>query len=188
MGLVNPLQEIELMDIEDINSFSTEENRFEITDINSLNWVFRKVAALKTKEKEIQQLADVERQRIADWEKGELSTINNSLEFFENMVTRYHAKQLAEDPKAKTLTTPYGKSKSRKTKETPEKEDEGLILDYVLENEMFDFIKNSVKWAEFKKSLRIAEISGEKVVVDQNGQLVKGVTVKPESISFSLEV
>jgi Bacteriophage Mu Gam like protein len=188
MALVNPLQELELLDVEDINSIKSEETKFEIVDINSLNWVFRKVSALKAKEKEIKQLANVERERIADWERGELSTINNSLEFFENMVTHYHAKQLVEDPKAKTLTTPYGKSKSRKTKETPEKQNEEEILQYVIENEMDDFIKNSVKWAELKKSLRIAEISGEKVVVDENGQLVPGVTVKPESISFSLEV
>lgn len=188
MALVNPLQELELLDVEEISLNDSEQSKFEITDINSLNWVFRKVSALKAKEKEIKQLADVERERIAAWEKTELSTITNSLEFFQNMVAQYHAKQLEKDPKAKTISTPYGKSKTRKTKEAPEKQDEEQILQYVIENEMVDYIKNSVKWAELKKSLRIAEISGEKVVVDANGQLVPGVTVKPESISFSLEV
>lgn len=188
MSLVNPLQELELIDVEDMNTFQSEDTRFQIVDINSLNWVFRKVSALKAKEKEIKQLANVERERIADWEKGELSTINNSLSFFESMVAQYHAKQLAEDPKAKTLTTPYGKSKTRASKETPDKGNEEEILQYVIENEMADYIKNTVKWAELKKSLRIAEISGEKVVVDENGQIVPGVVIKPASISFSLEV
>ncbi|MFI8492193.1 host-nuclease inhibitor Gam family protein [Peribacillus butanolivorans] len=182
---MNSLQQIELMEVEEIRS---QETNFEITDINSLNWAFRKLTALKLKEKEIKQLANVERERIAEWEKGELSSITNSTSFFESLITLYHAKQLAEDPKAKTISTPYGKSKTRKSKETPDKANEDVILQYVIENEMDEFIKNSVRWADLKKSLKIVEISGEKVVVDENGQIVPGVSVKPESTSYFVEL
>lgn len=183
---MNALQQNELLEIDEIES--QEQTQFEITDLDSLNWAFRKLSALKSKEKEIKQLANVERDRIAQWEQSELSTIENSTSFFESLIQQYHAKQLAEDPKAKTISTPYGKSKTRKSKEAPEKANEDELLEYVLENEMLDFIKNSVKWSDLKKTLKIVEISGEKVVVDENGQLVKGVTVKPESISYSVEV
>ncbi|MDH5161482.1 host-nuclease inhibitor Gam family protein [Heyndrickxia oleronia] len=183
---MNALQQNELLEIDEIES--QEQTQFEITDLDSLNWAFRKLSALKSKEKEIKQLANVERDRIDQWEKSELSTIENSTSFFEGLIQRYHAKQLAEDPKVKTISTPYGKSKTRKSKEAPEKANEDELLEYVLENEMLDFIKNSVKWSDFKKTLKIVEISGEKIVVDENGQLVKGVTVKPESISYSVEV
>ncbi|MBD7937173.1 host-nuclease inhibitor Gam family protein [Cytobacillus sp. Sa5YUA1] len=182
---MNQLQQIEMMEVEEIQS---QETPFEISDLNSLNWAFRKLAALKSKEKEIKQLANVERDRIALWERGELSTIEGSVEFFENMISVYHAKQLESDPKAKTITTPYGKSKTRKSKEAPEKANEEEILQHVIENNMDDYIKNSVKWADLKKNLKIVEISGEKTVVDENGQLIPGVTVKPESISYSVEV
>ncbi len=185
---MNQLQKIELMEVEDVTSLSPEEAKFEITDKNSLNWAFRKVSALKAQEKEIKQLADAERERISEWERSELSTISNSLGFFETMVAAYHAKQLEEDPKAKTISTPYGKSKSRKSKEAPEKENEEAILQHVIENGMDDYIKTSLKWSDLKKAVKIVEIAGEKAVVDENGQLVPGMTVKPESISFSLEV
>jgi sulfur carrier protein ThiS len=184
---VNALQALELFEVEDIGAIP-EETNLEIVDINSLNWAFRKAAALKAKEKEIKQLADAERERIADWERGELSTIKSNIQFFESLVSVFHAKQLAVDPKAKTLTTPYGKSKSRKSSEQPEKANEEMILQYVIENELDEFIKNSVKWAELKKSLKIVDISGEKVVVSEDGQIVPGITVKPESITFSMEV
>lgn len=183
---MNSLQQIELMEVEEIEA--QEQTQFEIKDLDSLNWAFRKLSALKSKEKEIKQLANVERDRIAQWEKSELSTIENSTSFFEELIQKYHAQQLANDPKAKTISTPYGKSKTRKSKEAPEKGNEKVILQHVIENEMDDYIKNSVKWADLKKSLKIVEISGEKVVVDENGQIVPGVTVKPESISFSVEV
>lgn len=62
---MNSLQQIELMEVEEIQS---QETIFEITDINSLNWAFSKLTALKSKEKEIKQLANVERDRIAEWE------------------------------------------------------------------------------------------------------------------------
>lgn len=182
---MNALQKLELMEVEEIQS---QEQRFEITDLESLNWAFRKISALKTEEKNIKQLANVERDRINVWEQQELSPIHNSISFFEGLIQKYHAEQLAENPKTKTISTPYGKSKTRKSKEAPEKENEEVLLQYVIENEMDDYIENSVKWADLKKSLKITEISGEKVVVDENGQLVPGVSVKPESISYSVEV
>ena len=185
---MNALQQYELMEVEEIQSLENTEQRFEITDLDSLNWAFRKLSALKSKEKEIKKLANVERERIDQWEKSELSTIQNSTSFFESLIKCYHAKQLAEDPKAKTISTPYGKSKTRRSKETPEKVNEDQLLDYVIENDLAEFIQNSVKWADLKESLKIVEISGEKVVVNENGQIVPGVTVKPESISYSVEV
>lgn len=185
---MNSLQQIELMEVEDIQSLESTENKFEITDLDSLNWAFRKLAALKAKEKEIKQLANVERDRIANWEKSELSTIENSTSFFEALIQKYHAEKLAEDPKAKTISTPYGKSKTRKSNEAPEKANEEQLLQYIVDNDLVDFIKQSVKWADVKKTFKIVEISGEKAVVDDTGQIVPGVAVKPESISYSVEV
>lgn len=185
---MNVLQQYELMEVEDIQAISSEDSKYEIKDLESLNWAFRKLAALKSQEKEIKQLANIERDRIAAWEKSELSTIGNSTSFFESLIQNYHAQQLAENPKAKTISTPYGKSKTRRSGESVEKIDENQLLEYVFENDLAEFIKSSVKWADLKKTLLIAEISGEKAVVDENGQLVPGVSVKPESVSFSVEV
>lgn len=186
---MNSLQQIELMEVEEIEFSESTGSNYEIKDLDGLNWAFRKLHVLQLKEKEIKQLASVERDRIDTWEKGELSTIENSASFFKAHIQKYHQQLFEEDPKKnKMLSTPYGKSKTRKSKETPDKADEEVILQYVIENEMDEFIKNSVKWGDLKKSLKIVEISGEKVVVDENGQIVPGVIVKPESISYSVEV
>ncbi|MBR3117794.1 host-nuclease inhibitor Gam family protein [Bacillus paranthracis] len=182
---MNALQQSELLEVDQLQD---AEQQFEITDINQLNWAFRKLTALKAQEKEVTTLANVERDRIAEWEKGELISVHNSITFFESHVQRYHAEQLAVDPKQKTISTPYGKSKTRKSKEAPDKANEELLLDYVIQNDLAEFIKNSVKWADLKKTLKIVQIGDEKVVVDGDGQIVPGVTVKPESISYSVEV
>ncbi|HDR7932581.1 MULTISPECIES: host-nuclease inhibitor Gam family protein [Bacillus] len=182
---MNVLQQNELMEVDQLQD---AEQQFEVTDINQLNWAFRKISALKAQEKQITTLANDERERITDWEKNELKPIHNSISFFETHIRRYHMEQLEVDPKQKTISTPYGKSKTRKSKEAPEQKNKHDLLQYAIENELDDCIKNEVSWTDLKKKLKIVEISGEKVVVDENGQIVPGVTVKPESISYSVEV
>jgi len=110
------------------------------------------------------------------------------LNYFESLVSQYHAKQLESDPKAKTLSTPYGKSKSRATKEQPKQVDKDALLSHVKEAGMTEFIKEEVKWGDLKKSLHIHEVDGESVVIDGNGQVVPGVGIDPAAISFKVEV
>lgn len=176
----------------EVNEFEEKQEdvkqRFQITDLDSLNWAFRKLSAYKAREKEITDLAVKERARIDSWEQSEKKKIQDSIEFFEYLINEYHAQVLEQDPKAKTISTPYGKSKARKSKARPKKFDEAAILKHVVENDMKDYIKPSLKWAELKKSLQIAEIDGKLVAIDENGQVVPGVEVETEQTKFSVEV
>jgi Bacteriophage Mu Gam like protein. len=178
---------LEMYEIEEVEK-QEGKPRFEITDLNSLNWAFRKLKAYKAKEKEIEEVAQNERDRIDAWEEEEKKKIQDSIKFFQGLINEYHMKLLAEDPKAKTLSTPYGKSKARTVKAQPEKADENAILQHVLNNGMDEYIKPTLKWGEFKKNLKLVEVDGKKVVVDENGQIVPGVIVKPEETKFTVEV
>ncbi|MCP8969699.1 host-nuclease inhibitor Gam family protein [Ectobacillus ponti] len=181
---MNALQQLELVDVE----AQEEQQRFEITSLDSLNWVFRKVAALKSKEAEVKSLADAERIRINQWENGELLAIHSSLNYFEALITNYHAQQLAENPKAKTLSTPYGKSKSLAKKAAPKQVDKEALLTYAKEVGFTEFIKEEVKWGELKKHLYVHEVDGQQIVIDEDGQIVPGVAVEPAGVSFKVEV
>jgi thioesterase domain-containing protein len=181
---MDALRQSELLELEN------EEVRqsFQITDANSLNWAFRKMAALNSQKKEIEQLAQSERERIDQWETEQLKPVNNSLEHFETLINIYHAQLLQQDPKAKTLSTPYGKSKSRVSKEAPEKVDEKQILIHVEESRLDEFIEPKLKWGEYKKTLQIVEVNGEKHVVNEHGQVVPGVSIKPGTVTYKVEV
>jgi len=149
---MNKLQEVELSEMEEMEV--AEFTKFEVHDIDSLNWAFRKLSALKSKANEIKQLAEKERLRIESWEQSELSTVKNSIEFFESMVTQYHMKQLAEDPNSKTISTPYGKARSTTSKAQPDKQNEEELLAFVEENELpFVKLKKELKWGELKKNI-----------------------------------
>lgn len=186
MNAVQQIEEVE--EIQEVQEVQNEYAGFEITNLESLDWAFRKIFSLKKDEKEKMDFAASEHERISEWLKKELSPIHNDIGFFESLIQKYHAQVLADDPNKKTISTPYGKSKSRKSSEAPEKQDEAKLLDYAIENDEEDFIKTSINWGNIKKSLNIVEISGELVAVDMNGQIVPGVTVRPEVIKYSVEV
>lgn len=183
--MVNPLLAEEIQEVEEIQQYQ----QFQITDLDSLNWALRKVHAYDAQLKEIKSVANSERQRIDSWEQRESKGIKDSIQFFHNLIAEYHSKVLADDPKKKTLSTPYGKSKSTTSKEQPDKVDESLLLKFVEENELpFVKVEKSVKWGDLKKTLQIVEKDGGQIVIDENGQVVPGVTVKPETTTFKVEI
>lgn len=177
---MNELQEIETVE--------SEHQAFEITDLSSLGWAFKKVAEYKAKEAEINAYAKAEIDRIKEWQNKELGKTGDSIDFFQQHIERYHFKRLLDDPKAKTLSTPYGKSKSTTRKPTPEPVDSAVLLAHIKQNGLIDFIKEDVKWGDFKKTLQVTEMGDGLVAVDEDGAEVPGVVVAPEKTTFTLEV
>ncbi|ARK28747.1 host-nuclease inhibitor Gam family protein [Halalkalibacter krulwichiae] len=185
---MNALERIEIEELEEMELTEEAKERFKITDLDSLNWAFRKIAALNEQKKEAQELAKAEMERIKTWLDGEEKPVNNSISFFEGLIKLYHMEQLDKDPKAKTLKTPYGKSKSTTSKAQPDQQDKEKLLAYVKDSGLTDLIKEEVKWGDLKKTLKVVEIDGKQVVVDGDGQLVEGASVKPADTSYKVEV
>ncbi len=181
------MNELQIIDMNN-TEVNINDETFRILDLNGLNWAFRKLSAIQAKENDIKSLVKAERDRIKGWEDKQLADINVSKGYFEQLVQNYHFHSLLEDPKAKTLSTPYGKSKSRASKATPEKADDAALLVHILSNDMREFVNEEVKWGDFKKSLSVADVDGVPTAFDENGQAVPGVVIKPESINFSVEV
>ncbi|WP_078430457.1 host-nuclease inhibitor Gam family protein [Alkalihalobacterium alkalinitrilicum] len=182
------MEELESIDYQNEEQLIEAKERFKINDLGGLNWAFRMLSALEAKKKEVNKLALEEMERIQAWEDKELRSIKGNYDFFAALVHEYHKKQLEADPKAKTLATPYGKSKTRCSKEAPEKVSEDKVLEHIKAAGMDEYIKESVKWGDFKKGLKIVEVDNKKVVIDENGQVIDGVDIKPESVTYSLEV
>lgn len=180
---------LDLYEIEEIEQQEEQEKeRFKITDLNGLNWAFRKLKAYKAKEQEITEVAEAERARIDAWEQQEKKKIQDSIKYFESLIYEYHMEQLTKDPKAKTLSTPYGKCMARSYSARLKKVNENAILEHVVNNQMDEYIKPSLNWKALKDSIQIAEVNGRLVAVDENGQEVPGVIVEPEQTKFSVKV
>lgn len=177
-----------MSELETVETVEAEEKeRFEITDIASLTWVMREILSpLKTKIGQVKSLQAAENIRIEKWAMEETRGPLNEIAYWEQRITDYHLDLLRTDPKQKTLSTPYGKSKTTTSKASPEKADEDKLLAYAKENELTDLInvKESIKWGDLKKTLKVVGNN----VVDANGEIVDGAVVKPETITCKVEV
>lgn len=185
------LNEEKYSDLVDELFFEGDENpTFRVYDLDSANWVFRKLQALIAKQNDINALAEKEVARIRDWQEKETAGIAGHISFFEHLLTRYHESQLAADPKAKTISTPYGKLKSTTRKAAPKKTDDAALLQHLKDSGETDYIvvKESPAWGDYKKTLQVAEVNGIATVRDANGQEVPGVEVEPAGTSFKVEV
>ncbi len=64
----------------------------------------------------------------------------------------------------------------------------GALLAHIKQSGMSDFIKEDVRWGDFKKTLQVVETDDGFVAVDENGEVVPGVIVAPEKTTFTTEV
>lgn len=176
---------LQIHELEEIKQEETQ--RFKVTDINSLNWALRKMAAIDAKIKEVNALADAEIERIENFRKQELSSLQQSQDFFQGLIGEYALKRRDEDPAFKSEKTPYGRITW--TKRQPKwnyNNDE--VINYLEENgrrELIRVKKEPVK-TEIKKLFQVNE---DGRVFDENGQEVPGISVEfiPDELKVKVE-
>jgi hypothetical protein len=153
---------------------------FVVDDIDKANWCFRKIRALKAKVNDTKALAAQERERIDNWEKSESKSSEESIGYFESLLSEYFTKLRQVDPKAK-VSTPYGKISSRKsTKWNYTNEEE--LLKYLKENSSdLIKIKEEINKAELKKKYKDG-------IDKETGEILPGVEIyKEENIQIKTE-
>lgn len=171
-----------------VNYAAEDATNFRIYDLTGLSSAMREVAEIDAKQAEMDAVKAAEIERINNWHKAESDKLKGEREWREQQIIDYHQRRLAENPKDKTLSTPYGKIKSTTKKATFKKPDNDLLLAVLETNGYDDLIKEKVTrtpdWASYKKQLNIM---GDKVV-DENGVIVDDIEIEPATTTFKLEV
>lgn len=167
-------------EINEIDEVIDEVTSFKVTDLDSANRFFRKIAALNSKIQETKNLAASERLRINNWEEKENRAAEQSIIYFEAMLKEYFAKLREADPKAK-VSTPYGKITSRKSTKW-NYSDETSLLQYLKDNDTSLIrIKEEINKADLKKKYKDG-------INTETGEILPGVEISDEeSISIKTE-
>lgn len=168
--MLNALDAYELRELER-TTFSEETSPWTIDSLKSADWALRKIAVLKKKNDEIHQLAENERERIAEWEKKKTYTNQESIAFFESKLADYLHELRKNDPKPK-IKTPHGTVSTRKQPDSWEYRED--VLDILKELELTEFItiKESINKAELKKAVRVLE---DGRVISPDGELIESI-------------
>jgi len=162
-----------------------EEPKFRIENLEQASWVFRKISVLKKRQEEIRELAEKEIERIRNWQEAETNKYQRSIEFFESLLQEYIFKERQKDPKFKTVSTPYGKATLRKMPPKWNYDDEKLLT-FLKQSgkQQFIRVKEEVNKAELKK---VVKVVGD-VAVDENGEVIEGITIEEQPEKLIVEV
>jgi hypothetical protein len=187
---LNPLQEFELSELYEIIggdapemvAAAQESGRFEITNLEQVNWALRKIAALKAEDATTNDLAKTEIERITKWKESKLKSNKQSQSFFNALLENYANKRRETDPKYKGETTPYGKVGFTKKQAEWNYENEEDTADFLEAHEMQEHVKvvkGILNKTELKKELAIKR----NVFVNDAGEVVDIATDKDGLIS-----
>ena len=165
---LNALEKYELEELEASEILKDEPQGWKIDSLESADWAFRKIAALKKANKEIYQLADNERERITEWETKETQSNQDSIDFFEHKLADYLRELRKNDPKVK-IKTPHGTVSTRKQADSWE-----YRADAVDTLKKLGLTENK---ADFKKAVQVLE---DGRVISPDGELIECVKVIPQ--------
>ena len=156
-----------------------------VDSMSSADWALRKIRARRAEMAELKKYADTEKARIDMWLKEQSETLQRDVDFFEAQLKPFVADAL-EGKKTKTLKFPCGSCSFKKSAPKFTK-NESELLEYIKTNynSYVDVtVKESVNWAEFKKTLQFAQ-GGKLITAD--GEVVPGVTYTVEEDSFTVK-
>ncbi|GIM45929.1 phage protein [Collibacillus ludicampi] len=169
------------------NQLDTHEARenFVVDTKEKAVWALRKLAKIRREMAENQAIAEEEIRKFQVWLEDVNGALQKDAEYFEGLLQAYHRMVLEENPKAKSIKLPYGTLKAR-IQEPEYIRDEEKLLTWTKANRPESIkVKESVDWSSLKKTI-ISTANG--VAIDENGQVVEGVTVVERGIKFSVEV
>ena len=150
-----------------------EKEKFEVNSLSSADWALRKIKELEADIKQNMDFAESEKIRLEQWLESENRKYQESIEYFNGLLSRYLQELRKDNPKAK-ISTPHGTVSTRKNPKQWTYSDD--VLAELEEKEMFEFIriKKEVDKKELKKVLSATD---DGIVVNSDGEVIKGVTV-----------
>ena len=150
-----------------------EKEKFEVNSLSSADWALRKIKELEANIKQNNDFAEAEKIRLEQWLESENRKYQESIEYFNGLLSHYLQELRKVNPKAK-ISTPHGTVSTRKNQKQWTYSDD--VLAELEEKEMFEFIriKKEVDKKELKKVLSTTD---DGIVVNSDGEVIKGVTV-----------
>lgn len=176
---------------EQIAAYGTEKERFTVTDEASAEWCLEKI------EENAKARALIEEQykrmiaRHEKWREEALAELDNSDAYLKGLLLPWAQEKVA-DGKKKSVKLPSGTVGFRAGGETWKMGDEKVeattpaLLAFVKkDDDSFVAVKETVRWGDYKKTLRVME---DGRVVSATGQIIEGMSVTQGAPSFYVEV
>ncbi len=162
----------------------TERERFRVTDDGAATWAMKKAREAMQRLEEVRRIAEHEATLVEEWRFGQSTEPQREYDYFCGLLIEYAAGQRAEADR-KSISTPWGTVKSRASADKWAV-DEDQLLPWAKANlpEAVK-VKESISLTALKAS---AALTDDWVPVTTDGEMIPGVTVRPQGPSFTVEV
>lgn len=161
------------------NSDEESKEKFRVVNLDTANWVFRKLAALNVIKAENTELALKEIDRINSWLVSRNNAIDNRISNLEGLLREYYIAERDKNDEFR-LSTPYGRVTSKKGKDYTYNDE--LLIEELADTD-YIVIKKSIDKNKLKKEITILE-DGRAVTND--GVVLEGLTVT-DKISYIIK-
>ena len=168
-----------------------EKERFEVTDESSAEWVLEKLAEKAAERQQVEEQYQKMIARYEKWRADSLEKLDSDEAYFNQLLAPWAAEQL-EGTKKKSITLPSGRVGFRAGSkafmlngEKVASANPGLLEFVKGADSSFIETKESVKWGEYKKTLKVID-DGQVITAD--GEIVPDMVVEVGPARFYVEV
>jgi phage host-nuclease inhibitor protein Gam len=166
-----------------------DEERFRVRDKASAEWALRKVAHRRKVLAEEEALYEAERHKLDAWIEERRERAEKDTQYLCDLLEEFHRAQLAEDPKAKTISLPSGKLTARKAPDKWEFDEGFLAWARTAAPELIRTKEEPDRQAAKRLLIaRHASDGGAGIAVTPDGELVQGLAILPGDLAFKVEV
>lgn len=161
--------------------------KWQVVDTGSAEYAMRRVAHSRATIAARKAEAKVFKRQIDDWLAGQVGPLESRAAFFEQHLTEY-ARWQRETNGVKTLKLPSGEVPSRVVPARPEINDKVFVA-WALQNAWHSALRTTYAPVadEVKRSVSFTQTENGWVAVGPHGEVVEGVELVPEHISFTVK-
>jgi hypothetical protein len=166
----------------------TEEERqhWKVDGLGTATWAMERVQELARRQKEIELLTEERVERLQAWAAEQVDALQRDREFFEGHLKGYALSLRREDPRRKSVSTPFGRVATREPAVRWEIHGDDLALEWARKHRP-DLIRTveSVPLADLKGVL---EVTDEGVVDPELGEVLPWVTAQRGDLTAKVVV
>lgn len=160
-----------------------EENRFRVTDDKSAEWCLQKIREARQEAEKWKEHYRLQMEKVQ-------KEAENTVAYFEGLLSEYFDTVPHKETKTQqSYTLPSGKL-VRKQQQPEYIKDDAVLVPWLKENFRLELVKVEVKekadWAALKKQISITPDGTS--VMDENGEIIPGVTVSNRPDKFMVEM
>jgi hypothetical protein len=195
----------ELFEEQDEVNHIRQDETWRINDLSTALWADGVVHEKELKIAEIEKIYEERKEQLLhkldEWKERSIKPLQDDIDFFKTHLHVWHMRVLEEErargvkKESKTIKLQYRDLTCRKKppeiiingKEPSKAKDDPVFVKFVKENNP-EYIKEEVKWAEYKKTLKQQEVEGKFVYVDEAGQPIDFIELIERGEEFDWKV